>query len=702
LGRPGLLKEEKDPFFSQRPLFFRRPLRFIEKTPMPRGAASEIAKLREELDRHNHLYYVLDRPEISDSEYDSLMRRLAELESAHPELADPTSPTQRVGSAPSERFGKVRHTVPMLSLDNAMSREEVEEFEARIRRFLSHEGPIEYVAEHKLDGVAVELVYERGVFVQGSTRGDGMTGEDISANLKTIRSVPLRLRTARAVVPPERLEVRGEVILSKKGFGQVNAQQVERGEGEFMNPRNATGGSLRQLDPRITAARPLDVFCHSSAAESGLDVETHWQFLESARAFGLKTNPSNRLCASLDEVVRFYDETEAKRDELPHEIDGVVLKVNSLALQRRLGERDRSPRWAIAYKFKPRQATTKILDIWPSVGRTGVITPIAVLEPRNVGGVTVSNASLHNMDEIERKDVRIGDQVLVERAGDVIPYVLQSFPEKRTGDERKFQMPSECPRCGGHVRREEGEVYYRCVNASCPTKLEGGIKHFAGKHAMTIDGLGDKLVAQLVEKGLVKDLADLYHLKLEDLAELERMGEKSAENLLAHIEASKTTTLDRLLNGLSIRHVGEATAKALADHFGDVEKVVTASEEDLREVRDVGPEVARAIVEFFAEPRNREQVRRLLAAGVRPTWQRRREGKLAGKRFVFTGGLAAMSRHEAQARIERLGGAVASSVSKNVDYVVSGEEAGSKLKKAKALGLTILTEQEFLGLVESA
>ncbi len=509
--------------------------------------------------------------------------------------------------------------------------------------------------------MAIELVYENGRFVRGSTRGDGATGEDVTANLKTIRSIPLRLRSPGGgrEIPP-RLEIRAEVFLSKQAFVKINAQQVERDEPEFMNPRNATGGSLRQLDPRITASRALEVFCHSSASLEGLEVATHWDFLEACRALGLRTNPENRRCQSLDEVFRYYDETEAARDRLPYEIDGVVLKVNSLALQRRLGQRDRSPRWAIAYKFKPRQKETRVLDIVPSVGRTGVITPIATLSPVPIGGVTVSNASLHNMDEIERKDIRIGDEVLVERAGDVIPYVLRSFPERRTGAERKFVMPVHCPRCGGRVRREEEEVYYRCLNVACPTKLEGGIKHFAGKHALDIDGLGDKLVYQLVETGLVEDLADLYHLKLEDLVELERMGEKSAENLLARIAASKDTTLDRLLNGLSIRHVGEATAKALADHFGDVRKIVGAAEEELREVRDIGPEVARAIVEFFAEPRNRAEVDRLLAAGVKPTWQKRRGGKLSGKRFVFTGALGAMSRPEAAARVERLGGAVAS------------------------------------------
>ncbi len=673
---------------------------------MPRGshsAAAEVSKLRAELERHNYLYYVLDRPEISDSDYDGKLRRLSELEAAHPELADGSSPTRRVGAQPSERFGKVRHTVPMLSLDNAMSREEVEEFEGRIRRFLSHTGPIEYVAEHKFDGVAVELVYEEGAFVQGSTRGDGTTGEDVTANLKTIRSIPLRLRDpGQGLSIPRRLEIRGEVILSKRAFLKINAQQVEKGEPEFMNPRNATGGSLRQLDPRITASRALEIFCHSSASLEGLEVATHWEFLEVCRGLGLRTNPENRRCASLDEVFRYYEKTEAERDRLPYEIDGVVLKVDSLALQRRLGQRDRSPRWAVAFKFKPRQNETRVLGIVPSVGRTGVVTPIAALSPVPIGGVTVSNASLHNMDEIERKDIRIGDEVLVERAGDVIPYVLRSFPERRTGHERKFAMPAHCPRCGGRIRREEGEVYYRCVNVACPTKLEGGLKHFAGKHALDIDGLGDKLVHQLVETGLVKDLADLYCLKLADLVELERMGEKSAENLLERISASKDTALDRLLNGLSIRHVGEATAKALADRFGAVEKIVAASEEELREVRDVGPEVARAIVEFFAEPRNRQQVRRLLAAGVKPAWQKRRGGKLSGKRFVFTGALGAMSRHEAAARVERLGGAVASAVSKNVDYVVAGQGAGSKLKKAADLGLEVLSERDFLDLVGEA
>ena len=660
----------------------------------------EVARLRVAIERHNYSYYVLDRPEISDAEYDELLRRLIELEREHPDLVDPSSPTQRVGAAPAAQFAPVRRSTPMLSLQNAMSREEVVEFEERIRRFLNLKGPIEYVAEPKLDGIAVELVYEGSVLVQGSTRGDGTTGEDVTANLRTIRNVPLRLRAEKGSRPvPERLEARGEVILTSAAFRRINAERVERGEPEFANPRNCTAGSVRQLDSRITASRPLEFFCHSAGEVRGFAPATHVEFLAGCRSWGLRTNPLNRLCRSLDEVIEVYDETEKGRDELPYEIDGVVAKVNSLALQRRLGEISRFPRWAIAWKFKPRQATTKVRDILPSVGRTGVITPIAALSPVNVGGVTVSSASLHNMDEIERKDIRIGDTVLLERAGDVIPYVVKSFPEKRSGHERRFAMPKECPRCGGRVLRPEGEVYYRCTNPRCTVKLEEGLRHFASKAAMNIDGLGEKLVQQLVASGLVKSLPDLYRLREKDLVELERMGEKSARNLLDEIEGSKKRPLDRFLNALGIRHVGEHTAKILADRFGSVEKLLDASEEDLLEIRDVGPEVARAIIEFLGDQANRRLIRRFLEAGVEPRAEKRKAGKLSGKRFVFTGGLATMTRQEAQRRIELHGGVAASAISKNVDYVVTGEAAGSKLKKAKALGLEVLTEEEFLDLV---
>jgi DNA ligase (NAD+) len=665
--------------------------------PPRRSPEPEIRSLRGEIERHNYLYYALDAPEITDAEYDELVRRLERLEADHPELADPNSPTRRVGAAPSAKFATVRHTVPMLSLQNAMSGEEVAEFEERIRRFLQHQGPIEYVVEYKLDGLAVELVYERGELVQGSTRGDGIHGEEVTANLRTIRSVPLRLRHGKGVpAVPGRVEVRGEVILPTKAFRKLNAERVEKGEPEFANPRNAAAGSLRQLDSRITASRPLEIFCHGAGNLAGSSVRTHRELLETFRAWGLRTNPANRLCASLDEVREFYRRTEAGRDDLPYEIDGIVLKVSSHELQRRLGEVSRSPRWAVAWKFKPRQAVTRILDIVPSVGRTGTITPVAVLEPVNVGGVRVTNASLHNIDEIARKDIRIRDHVLVERAGDVIPYVVKSLDERRTGGEKKFRMPRTCPRCGGEVHHEEGEVYYRCVNVACPVKLEQGLRHFAGKNAMAIDGLGEKLVAQLVDRRLVKGLADLYRLAADDLARLERMGEKSAANLLAEIEQSKQASLDRFLYGLGIRQVGETTARALAGHFGSVDRFLDAGEEDLREIRDVGPEVARAILEFTGEKKNREEVHRLLEAGVRPTSERRKGGALAGKRVVFTGGLSGISRHEAQELVLQQGGAVASSVSKSVDFVVAGEEAGSKLKKAKELGLVILSEDEFL------
>jgi DNA ligase (NAD+) len=658
--------------------------------------AAEVRRLRGEIERHNYLYYALDAPEISDAEYDALLRRLSDLEQRHPELRDPLSPTQRVGSAPVEKFATVRRKVPMLSLQNALEREEVVEFDARIRKFLNYRDPIEYVAEPKLDGIAVELVYENGLFLQGSTRGDGLQGEEVTANLRTIRSVPLRLRSGTGTAVPRRVEIRGEVILPTAAFRRVNRERVERGEPEFANPRNAAAGSLRQLDSRITASRPLEFFCHSAGEVTDVSSPTHWTFLETCRDWGLRTNPLNRLCSSLEEVFRLHEETGRTRDELPYEIDGIVLKVNSLELQRRLGEISRSPRWAVAYKFRPRQAVTRVLDIVPSVGRTGVITPIAQLEPVNVGGVMVANASLHNMDEIERKDIRIGDEALLERAGDVIPYVVRSFPEKRTGSERVFQMPETCPRCGGGIHREEGEVYYRCVNVACPVKLEQGLRHFASKGAMNIDGLGEKLVHRLVELGLVRGLADIYAIGRTDLVVLERMGEKSAQNLLDQIERSKETTLDRFVNGLGIRHVGEATARALADHFGSAEALLDANEERLLEIRDVGPEVARGILEFLGEKKNREQIRRLLEAGVRPTWKRRSDGALSGKRFVFTGGLESLTRQEARHLVEVLGGTVTSSVSKNVDYVVSGEEAGSKLKKARELGVSIVSEAEFL------
>jgi DNA ligase (NAD+) len=661
-----------------------------------REIRAEVERLRREIEHHNYRYHVVDDPEVSDAEYDGLFRRLEALEAAHPELASPDSPTQRVGAAPLEKFAVARHRQPMLSLANVTTPEELAEFDARVRRFLGRER-VEYVGEPKIDGVAVELVYEDGALTTGSTRGDGTVGEDVTPNIRTIRSVPLRLRGKRI---PERLEVRGEVFLPLEAFRRVNREREEAGLPLFANPRNSAAGSLKQLDPRITASRPLDFVCHGTGEIHGARFATHWETLQGLAQLGLRPVPQSRVVESLDGVVALFAELEGARDDLPFEIDGLVVKVNDLDLQRRLGEISRSPRWAVAYKFKPRQATTRIVNILPSVGRTGVLTPVAELEPVAVGGVTVRNASLHNMDEIARKDVRIGDTVLLERAGDVIPYVVKVITERRTGEERAFHMPDRCPVCGAEVVRPEGEVAYRCIGLSCPAKLKQSVRFFGARSAMDIEGLGEKLTDQLVEKGLVKDLADLYHLDEETLTDLERMGEKSAQNLLAQIERSKRTTLPRLLVALGIRQVGDATAKALAEHFGTLERIMDASADELQEIRDVGPEVAASIRQFFDERQNRKVIRRLLDAGVHPAAVARAKGPLSGKKLVLTGGLASMTRPEAQRRIEAAGGRVVTSVSGETDVAVVGADAGSKLAKAKKLGVRIMEEDEFLRLLD--
>jgi DNA ligase (NAD+) len=656
----------------------------------------EIESLRRQLEEHNFRYHVLDDPLVSDAEYDQLFRRLVELEDRSPELRTASSPTQKVGAAPSDKFESVRHSIPMLSLDNAMTAEQFLEFDARVRRSLQTEDAVVYMAEPKLDGVAVELVYVDGELVLASTRGDGVNGENVTANVKTIRSVPLRLNRSSVQAPdiPHRLEIRGEVIFPRVGFEKLNQSREAAGEAVFANPRNAAAGSLRQLDSRMTASRPLDIFLHSAGSIEGATFATHEGFLAALRAWGLKVNPRNALCRDADAVIAYHRETAAARNTLDYEVDGVVLKVNRLDLQRRLGQVSRSPRWAIAFKFKGQQATTKVRNIVPSVGRTGVITPIAELEPVAVGGVTISNASLHNMDEVKRKDIRVGDTVLVERAGDVIPYVVKPILDARTGTEVEFEMPAQCPRCGSNVLREEGEAAYRCIGLRCPAKQRGLIRHFASKYGLDIDGLGEKLVEQLVSSGLVKDVADLYQLSAEQLEPLERMGKKSATNLVEAIRRSKETTLARLLYGLGIPQVGEHVANLLADEFGSLENLARASEEELQAVHEIGPETAREIRAFFEVEQNQDVVKRLHEAGIDPRVAKRpQSGKLEGKTFVITGSLS-IPRDEATRRVRACGGKVTGSVSSKTDYVVVGDDPGSKADKARKLGVTTIDQKE--------
>ncbi len=660
---------------------------------VPESIKKKVEKLREEIEYHNYLYYVLDKPEIPDAEYDRLLRELEKLEEQYPELRSPSSPTQRVGAPPLEEFEIVRHTIPMLSLANAFNEAEARDFDKRVKKFLGISGDIEYVSEPKLDGLAVELVYERGIFVVGSTRGDGINGENVTQNLRTIRTIPLRL-IQKEIPAPERLEVRGEVIMQIKKFQELNRKREQSGEPPFANPRNAAAGSVRQLDSRITAERPLEIYCYGIGEVRGWTFKTQWEVLQTFSKWGLRVNPHIKKCKSIEEVLEYYHEMKEKRESLPYEIDGIVIKVNSLELQSRLGEISRSPRWAIAFKFEPKQETTKILDIIVQVGRTGVLTPVAVMEPVKVGGVEVSRATLHNQDEIDKKDVRIGDTVIIQRAGDVIPEVVGVITSKRKGTEKKFKMPSKCPVCGADVIKEE--AIHRCIGLDCPAQLKGRIKHFASKRAMDIEGLGTKLIDQLVDKGLVKDIADIYYLKKEDLASLERMADKSAQNIIDAIEASKTKPLAKFIFALGIRHVGETTAEDLARNFPRLDDFFNLSKEDLMKIEGIGPEVATSVYQFFRDKKNKESIDRLKKAGLKIIEPKPKEkGKLSGKTFVFTGTLKSYGRDEARNIVESLGGMTSSTVSKKVDYVVVGEDPGSKLDKARELGIKTLTEEEF-------
>jgi len=667
----------------------------------PDLARQAVARLREEIVLHNHRYYVLDDPIVADAEYDRLFRRLSDLEAAHPDLADPTSPTRRVGAPPLTEFGQVRHSLPMLSLGNVTSQQEMQEFHERVLRFLETDGPVEYVAEPKIDGVAVELVYTHGTLTVGSTRGDGVTGEDVTANLKTVRSIPLTLLSEGTDAPPTRLEVRGEVFFPKAAFRQLNDRRARAEEPLFANPRNATAGSLKQLDSSITATRPLDFFCYGVGAIEGAVPATYWDLRRALTGWGLKPVPHARVCPDVADVAAAVAALERQRDGLPFEIDGAVIKVNRLDLQARLGQVSRSPRWAAAYKFAAMQATTRIRSIVPNVSRTGTLTPVAQLDPVPIGGVTVQNASLHNMDEIARKDVRIGDTVIVERAGDVIPYVVKSIPDARTGDERIFEMPSECPVCGAVVSREEGEAAYRCTGLACSAKLKESLRFFAHRGSMDIDGLGGKIIDQLVEHGLVHDPGDLYALTKEQFAALDRLADKSAQNLVDALERSKTTTLPRFLSSLGIRLVGEATARQIAEVFGDLERIMAADEERLQEVPDIGPGVAHSLSGFFAQEQNRVVIDKLLEAGVHfPAVEVEPAGRLTGKTFVLTGTLDGLTRSEAKQRLQAVGAKVTASVSKKTDYVVAGSDPGAKRDKAEKLGIPILDEAAFLNLVD--
>jgi DNA ligase (NAD+) len=657
-------------------------------------AEQNIEKLRKDITHHEKRYYVDNNPQISDFEFDMLVKKLEELEKQFPELVTPESPTQRVGEQPVSGFASVEHSTPMLSLDNCYSFEELKEFEERIKKIIPDD-KIEYVAELKIDGLGISVIYRDGYFAQAVTRGDGFRGDDVTLNVKTIRSLPLTIRETREI------EVRGEAFLPFQSFNKINQDRSQKGEPLFANPRNAAAGSLRLLDPKEVASRHLDIFLYSIFTE-GIEQKSQWKSLQKLKELGFKINPHSRRCSSLEEVLSFWKEWSEKRDSLDYDVDGVVVKVDSTRQQNSLGRTAKFPRWSISFKFPARQATTQIKDIKIQVGRTGALTPVAVLDPVKLSGITISRSTLHNEDEIKRKDIRIGDYVLIERSGDVIPKVVSVMKERRSGRETPFVFPSKCPVCRSSVFRPEGEAISRCENPSCPAKLRESLLHFASRRAMNIEGLGEALVDQLLEKNLVKTLPDLYSLKLEDLEALERMGSKSSQNLLNEIRESKKSDLSRLIFALGIRYVGERTAQALASYFNDLMILSEATVEELVQVEDVGPKVAESVAFFFKQPENVELLNKLKEAGLRFSYTKKGkpgELPLAGQTFVFTGKLSELTREEATEAIENLGGSVTSSVSRKTTYVVMGESPGSKLEKAQRLGIKTMEEKEFSKLV---
>lgn len=667
---------------------------------VPESVVRRAEALRQAIHYHNHRYHVLDDPEISDAEFDRMMQELIDLETAYPALADPGSPTARVGAPPLAKFATVRHSVPMLSLDNAFNDADVIEFDARVKRLLDIPDEVLYVTEPKMDGVAVELVYEDSRLVMASTRGDGITGEVITENARTIRSLPLILSDRSSGDIPRRIEVRGEVFIDVGGFQQLNTERAAEGLPVFANPRNAAAGSLRQLDSQVTARRPLKFFVYGIGNVDGLRVYSHGELLLALKQLGFPVNPLVRNGLRLKAVLNRFHELERIRHELPYAIDGMVIKVDRIEFQQRLGDKARAPRWAIAYKFAAVQETTKVLDIDIQVGRTGALTPVARLEPVAIGGVTVSNATLHNEDEVRRKDVRIGDTVLVQRAGDVIPEVVKVIASLRTGNELPFDMPRTCPICGAEAKRIPGEAVTRCINVNCPAQIKGKIRHFAAKGAFDIDGLGSKLIHQLVDRQLIRSYADIFHLDEAVLSQLDRMGPKSAGNLVEAIQASRRLPLSRFLYALGIRHVGENTAEILARQFKTLDRLTAASTEELARIDGIGLEIAGAVRHFFDQKENQEAVQRLLKSGVSLIMtDDPASGRLVGKTFVLTGTLASMTRIEAKARIEAAGGSVAGTISRQTDYLVVGSNPGSKLARAKALGIEIIDESDLQNLL---